>query len=81
MRSRAPDMFSVIVLLFLIPAALAWDNEEMDLFDLVEEVNKNFYEVMGLEQATATSRDVRSAYKKLALVLHSDENDAPDAKI
>ena len=53
----------------------------MDLFDLVEEVNKNFYVVMGLEQATATSKDVISAYKKLDLVLHADEKFFPDFKI
>ncbi len=28
----------------------AWNNEEMEMFDLVEEVNTNFYEVLGVDQ-------------------------------
>lgn len=27
-----------------------WDNEELEIFDLVEEINKNFYEFMGISQ-------------------------------
>ena len=31
-----------------IGRADAWDNAEFEMFDLVEEVNKNFYEVLGV---------------------------------
>ena len=26
-----------------------WDNEDLELFDLVEEINKNFYEVLNVQ--------------------------------
>lgn len=28
----------------------AWDNDELEVFDVVEEVNQNFYEVLGVTQ-------------------------------
>lgn len=29
-----------------------WDTEELEIFDLVEEINKNFYEFMGISQVS-----------------------------
>lgn len=39
-------------LLFLshIWIAKGWDTDDLELFDLVEEVNRNFYEVLGVDQ-------------------------------
>jgi len=71
----------VILLSVLARGSRAWDSDEMDLFDLVEEVNENFYTLLGLDQSAATTKDVRQAYKRLALVLHPDKNDAPDADV
>jgi hypothetical protein len=34
----------------LLAKARAWGSDEMELFDLVEDVNKNFYEVLGVSQ-------------------------------
>lgn len=28
----------------------AWDNDELEVFDVVEEVNQNFYDVLGVPQ-------------------------------
>ena len=67
------SMRLVILLSVLAGGSRAWDSDEMDLFDLVEEVNENFYTLLGLDQSAATTKDVRQAYKRLALVLHPDK--------
>ena len=33
-----------------LKAVIAWDNDELELFDLVEELNQNFYEILGVDQ-------------------------------
>ena len=30
----------------------AWDSDDLELFDLVEEINHNFYEVLGLDSVS-----------------------------
>ena len=39
-------------LLILGIGAYAWDNDELEIFDLVEEVNSNFYGVLGIEKVS-----------------------------
>lgn len=41
-----------VLLLFaaLVCRAAAWDDDDMEVFDVVEEVNQNFYELMGVAQ-------------------------------
>lgn len=34
----------------LVTRTNAWDSDEMELFDLVEEVNTNFYELLGVSE-------------------------------
>ena len=57
----------------------AWDNEELEVFDVVEEVNQNFYEVLGVPQA-ANASEIKKAFRRLSLQLHPDKNPAEDAE-
>ncbi|KAH8387148.1 hypothetical protein KR093_005042 [Drosophila rubida] len=67
-------------LLLLCGTTTAWHSEELEIFDLVEEVNRNFYEFMGINQ-TATHSEIKRAFRSLSIVLHPDKNPAEDANI
>lgn len=76
-------MKNCIYLLFLagfLVSCHAWDSEEMEIFDLVEEINQNFYEFMNLQQE-ATNSEIKRAFRNLSIVLHPDKNPAEDANI
>merc|ERR1712002_159328 len=51
----------------------------MEIFDLYEEVNGTFYELLGISQDASTS-EVRRSYRKLSLQLHPDKNTAENAE-
>ena len=77
-------VFVVLVLAFA-GAVNAWDEDELEIFDLVEEVTEaankqTFYEYLGVE-ASAGTAEIRKAYRKLSLTLHPDKSDAPDAAL
>uniref|UniRef100_A0A336MS40 CSON000418 protein n=1 Tax=Culicoides sonorensis TaxID=179676 RepID=A0A336MS40_CULSO len=59
-----------------------WDNEELEIFDLVEEigVEKSFYKVLNVEQSASLS-EIKRAFRNLSVVLHPDKNDAEDANV
>ena len=40
------------VLLQLTTNVVGWNSEDLELFDLVEEVNQNFYDVLGVDQVS-----------------------------
>ncbi|KAJ1527798.1 hypothetical protein ONE63_007749 [Megalurothrips usitatus] len=72
--------FLIISLALCTGLASAWSNDEYELFDLVEEVNKNFYELLEIPN-DAGSTEIRKAFRKLSLVLHPDKNQSPDADV
>ena len=41
---------SVLLFFTLILGATAWDDDDLEIFDVVEEVNQNFYELIGVAQ-------------------------------
>ncbi|KAL6266403.1 dnaJ homolog subfamily C member 1-like [Pogonomyrmex barbatus] len=71
------------VLCFLdvfIRSSYAWDNDELEVFDVVEEVNQNFYDVLGVTQS-ANASEIKKAFRRLSLQLHPDKNSAEDAEL
>lgn len=71
-----------VVLYFLDVCTLvtnAWDNEELEVFDVVEEINQNFYDVLGVPQA-ANASEIKKAFRRLSLQLHPDKNPSEDAE-
>ncbi|XP_050331129.1 uncharacterized protein F54F2.9 [Bactrocera neohumeralis] len=60
--------------------AFAWDSDELEIFDLVEEINQNFYEFMNISQE-ATNNEIKRAFRSLSIVLHPDKNPSEDANI
>uniref|UniRef100_A0A2M3Z3L2 Putative molecular chaperone dnaj superfamily n=1 Tax=Anopheles braziliensis TaxID=58242 RepID=A0A2M3Z3L2_9DIPT len=72
----------LFVAIFLVAstAAHGWGADDMEIFDLVEEVNQNFYHVMNISQ-TATAAEIKRAFRKLSVILHPDKSDAEDANI
>uniref|UniRef100_A0A8C3TML6 DnaJ homolog subfamily C member 1 n=1 Tax=Catharus ustulatus TaxID=91951 RepID=A0A8C3TML6_CATUS len=79
--ARRPRLLPLLALLALLaPRARAWDSGDLELFDLVEEVPRNFYDFLGVQQ-DASSADIRKAYRKLSLILHPDKNKDENAEI
>ncbi|KAF7279057.1 hypothetical protein GWI33_007691 [Rhynchophorus ferrugineus] len=64
-----------VVLLILIhgQCCQAWDSEQLEVFDIVDEVKENFYEVLNISK-DASSSEIRSAFRILSLKLHPDKN-------
>ncbi|XP_053690911.1 uncharacterized protein F54F2.9 [Sabethes cyaneus] len=82
MNMAALRLVSLLILAGLVPSILAhgWSSDDMEIFDIVEEVNENFYALMQINQ-NATSQEVKRAFRTLSVVMHPDKSDAEDANI
>lgn len=82
----SPPFSLLLTLMALTPALLAWDPsegdvpwqpEEIALFELVDEVNGTFYDLMNISR-NATTKEIKDQYKEMAMLLHPDKN--PDTE-
>ncbi|KAL4675038.1 hypothetical protein H8957_008947 [Semnopithecus entellus] len=79
-QPRTPLLWPLLLLLLAAVApARGWESGDLELFDLVEEVQLNFYQFLGVQQ-DASSADIRKAYRKLSLTLHPDKNKDENAE-
>ncbi|XP_066137048.1 dnaJ homolog subfamily C member 1 [Saccopteryx bilineata] len=79
MRFPPPLLPLLLLLLAAAGPARGWESGDLELFDLVEEVQLNFYQFLGVQQ-DASSTDIRKAYRKLSLILHPDKNKDENAE-
>lgn len=70
--SKMPYYFAFATFL-LYGGASAWTQEDLELFDVVEDVNENFYTFLGLSPDVDTA-GIKKAYRKLSLQYHPDKN-------
>ncbi|KAL0966867.1 hypothetical protein UPYG_G00301160 [Umbra pygmaea] len=71
-------IFAVCIIFTCPQPTHAWDSD-LELYDLVEEIQQNFYEFLAVEQ-DASSTDIRKAYRRLSLTLHPDKNKDENAE-
>jgi hypothetical protein len=43
----------LLLVILSLDTVQCWDNEELEMFDLVEEVSTNFYTLLGVTEVTA----------------------------
>nr|XP_050861109.1 dnaJ homolog subfamily C member 1-like [Vespula vulgaris]XP_050861110.1 dnaJ homolog subfamily C member 1-like [Vespula vulgaris] len=71
--------FGIIQFFDIFTLSTAWDNDELEVFDVVEEVNQNFYDLLGVSEV-ANASEIKKAFRRLSLQLHPDKNAAENAE-
>ncbi|EFA07692.1 dnaJ homolog subfamily C member 1 [Tribolium castaneum] len=69
-----------VLFIFCLKSAAAWDSEQLEVFDVVDEVKENFYTLLNVSQ-TATNQEIKSAFRALSLKLHPDKNPHVDTSV
>lgn len=57
------NIISALLLLSICKQTFAWDTEELEVFDVVEEVNQNFYELLGVPQVNIPKKKKKKIIK------------------
>ncbi|XP_066155724.1 uncharacterized protein F54F2.9 [Euwallacea fornicatus] len=65
--------FVMLLMIMCTKTSHAWDSEQLEVFDVVDAVKDNFYEMLNISQ-DASSYQIRSAFRTLSLTLHPDKN-------
>lgn len=75
-----PKFSQIIIVCVFFGIVSAWDSDDLEIFDLVEEVGQSFYELLEVPE-NADGSVIKKAFRKLSLALHPDKNPSPDANI
>ncbi|KAJ3649237.1 hypothetical protein Zmor_020990 [Zophobas morio] len=73
-------LIRALVVVFTLNTAAAFDSEQLEVFDVVEEVKENFYTLLNVSQS-ATNQEIKSAFRALSLKLHPDKNPHEDTSV
>ncbi|KAJ8925694.1 hypothetical protein NQ315_009541 [Exocentrus adspersus] len=63
----------ILCIVYNLNFTYGWDSEQLEVFDVVDEVKQNFYELLNISK-DASSAEIRSAFRGLSLKLHPDKN-------